>query len=312
MSIKPEFSLRQVKETFKTAKYEIPKGAFIGRLYWSDFSRYVPTGVKLDGCYVVNDNKLQYHRKVEFVITNLETAEMLLKQCAKSNLSIVRKTTATVIQQMRGWIGGGVQLLKPIINAVKSTVTSVKKTVTKAAQSVARRFPKWQPEKFSKCKNFEQVFYLFSRCPESQMKEGFINNFYSALERVCPKTNLFADVWDEVQLAEEKPGQELDNYSLDDLVQVDYIPGEIQMEAVEVERVPATKEQVKQIMREAFNKNSRRCKQWCFNVNAKLPVQYLVKMSKNKKGQDLFNILLKNVINIGFTVAELKELIAGA
>ena len=289
MSIKPEFSLKQIKETFKTNRFEIPKGAFVGRLYWADFAQYALTGVKLDGCYVIRDNKLRYHRVVEFVISSLETAQFLLRNCASPNLMGVRKATFTVFQQMKGWVGGAAQLLKPLKLAT-ALAAKVKETV----KSVIRPFSRYQPQSWDKCQTVEQVQYLFDRCPSAQRTDRFVSNYVSALERVSP-------------VAESV----VSNLSLDDVVQVDYVPGEVQLEAVKVEHIPASEDKVRKMFAEAFSKNKARCKQWIIGVGRAIPgYEILVKGSDKRTAPKIMEQVIQNVLLAGLSVQELSCILA--
>lgn len=254
MSIKPEFSLRQVKETFKTNRFEIPKGAFVGRLYWADFSKYIPTGVKLDGCYVISDNKLKYNRVVEFVISSLETAELLLKECAQSNLIGVRKITQTVVKQMEAWVGGAAQLLKPLKLAAKAVAGKVTET------------------------------------------QKFTDNYIAALERVS------------VSVPKEEQPQPVT--SLDDIVQVDYVPGDVQMTAVEVGRVPASENEVRKLFADGFKANQRRCKQWIIGVGKSIPgYQVLVKSSDKRTAPKIMEQVIECALLAQLSVSELSSIL---
>lgn len=321
MSIKPEFSLRQVKESFKTNKFEIPKGAFIGRLYWSDFSKYIQSGVKLDGCYVISDNKLQYHRKVEFIISNLETAELLLRECAQSNLIAVRKATATVIGQMRGWVQGKAELLKPIVNAAKSAVTQVIKTVV---NTVKKRFPR----NWDDCQSLEEVQFIFDRTPAVFRSDKFVFRYLEACARFEIKKEypIFPSPWDmsseaaiakallplavKPQLCLPAAKEVVVGLSLDDVCPVDFVPGEVQMESAIVEHIPASESQVRKMFAEGFKSNQRRCKQWIIGVGKSIPgYQVIVKGSDKRTAAKIMEQVIECVLLAQLSVSELSSIL---
>lgn len=188
MSVKPELTLSCLKESKKYWGAECPIGTFIVRLYWKDYSKYVPSQRKLDGAYLLYDNKKAFSRICEFAITSIESLEYLVANCApatgvKGNW--FQKQTEFALMKFRGFAATAYQFVRPIKVAVQSVVSQVKQTVSKVVDAVKKVFRR-APRDWNDCKSVEDVQYIFNRTPEKFRTEKFTANYLAAYEKFVP------------------------------------------------------------------------------------------------------------------------------
>lgn len=321
MSVKPELTLICLKESRRYQFAECPIGTFIVRLYWADYSKYVPSQRKLDGVYLLKDTKTNFHRVCEFAITSLESLEYLVANCSSASGikgKWFQKQTAYALMKFRGFAQTAYQFVKPIKVAVQAAVAKVKQTVSNAVESgketikkVFRRPFQYQPQSFAQCTTLEQAVYLFSRCPEAQMKLGFIDNFYSTLARVSPKTNLFGDIWDEIQEATPTTTEALADVPQYGLTLDDIAPALVEQRPEVIEHIPASDRQVRQMMADGYKANARRCKQWVIGVGKSIPgFEIVVKGSDKRKAEVIMQQIIDNILLAQLSVSELCDIIA--
>ena len=331
MIVKPELTLSCLKESKKYWGAECPIGTFIVRLYWSDYSKYIPSDRKLDGVYLLKDTKTNFHRVCEFAITSLESLEYLVANCApatgiKGNW--FQKQTAYALMKFRGFAKTAYQFIKPIKVAVQSVVSQVKSVASKAVETVkdtvksfVPRFNPFQPQSFAKCTTLEQAKYLFDRVPTAQKNQKLIDNYLAACDRISPQVKSYAvlpNPWDMLPLA-VKPQLCLPAakealavpqvVSIDDIAPANYIPTQLESEIVE--HIPASDRQVRSMMADGYKANARRCKQWVIGVGKSIPgFQVLVKSSDKRKAEAIMSQVIDNILLAELSVLQLSDIIA--
>lgn len=330
MSVKPEFTLSCLKESKKYWGAECPIGTFVVRLYWSDYSKYVKSDRKLDGVHLLYDNKKMFNRICEFAITSLESLEYLIANCSPASGikgKWFQKQTAYALMKFRGFARTAYKFMRPVKVAIQAATTVVSDAVESGKEAIKKAFRRpfqYQPQSFAQCTTLEQAVYLFSRCPEEQMKLGFIDNFYSTLARVSPKTNLFGDIWDEIQETAPTTAEALaddfkpcyDNKSGD---LIGWIPGDldsiapalVEQHSEVVEHIPASDRQVRQMMAEGIRKNNVRRKQWIIGVGKSIPgFQVVVKGTDKRNAEAIMQQVIDNILLAQLSVSQLRDIIA--
>jgi hypothetical protein len=289
MSVKPELTLACLKESRKYQGAKCPIGTFIVRLYWKDYSKYVPSDRKLDGVYLLKDTKNTYHRVCEFAITSLESLEYLIANCNPASGikgKWFQNQTAYALMKFRGFAKTAYEFVKPI----KAAVTQVKETVSKVAQSVKfvfRRFDPRQPQSFAKCFTLEQAKYLFDRCPESQRTQKFIDNYLATCERIAAVPQVV---------------------SIDDIA-----PALVEQHSEVLEHIPASDTQVRSMMADGYKANARRCKQWVIGVGKSIPgFEIIVKSSDKRKAEVIMKQVIENIFLAELSVSQLRDIIAAS
>ena len=328
VSIKPELTLSCLKESKKYFGAECPIGTFIVRLYWSNYSKYVPSNVKLDGVHLLYDNKKMFSRVCEFAITSIESLEYLVANCASATGvkgNWFQKQTAYALMKFRGFAKTAYQFIKPIKIAVQATVAQVKsvaskvvETVSNTAKSIIRRFDPRQPQSFAKCMTLEQVKYLFDRCPAAQKTQSFIDNYLAACDRIAPQvqpipyvsmfnvTELIAAKNIRPVIVNEALAVPQFGLSMDDIA-----PALVEQHLEVVEHIPASDRQVRQMMTDGYKSNQRRCKQWVIGVGKSIPgFQVIVKSSDKRKAEVIMQQVIENILLAGLSVQELASILA--
>jgi hypothetical protein len=289
MSVKPEITVTCLKESRQYQGAKCPIGTFIVRLYWKDYSKYVPSDRKLDGVYLLKDTKNTYHRVCEFAITSLESLEYLIANCNPASGikgKWFQNQTAYALMKFRGFAKTAYEFVKPI----KAAVTQVKETVSKVAQSVKfvfRRFDPRQPQSFAKCFTLEQAKYLFDRCPESQRTQKFIDNYLATCERIAAVPQVV---------------------SIDDIA-----PALVEQHSEVLEHIPASDTQVRSMMADGYKANARRCKQWVIGVGKSIPgFEIIVKSSDKRKAEVIMKQVIENIFLAELSVSQLRDIIAAS
>lgn len=333
MSVKPEFTLSCLKESKKYWGAECPIGTFVVRLYWSDYSKYVKSEKKLDGVHLLYDNKKNFQRICEFAITSLESLEYLVANCSQASGvkgKWFQKQTAYALMKFRGFARTAYKFMRPVKVAIQAATTVVSDAVESGKEAIKKAFRRpfqYQPQSFAQCTTLEQAVYLFSRCPEEQMKLGFIDNFYSTLARVSPKTNLFGDIWDEIQEATPTTTEALaddfkpcyDNKSgdligwipgdLDSIAPalVENVPGEVQIQSLQVQEevVEVTENEYRKLLRPVldFKKPHAFLKEIGFKTGTVIG-------GHPRASKDLFEKVVKNCWKNQVSVSQLRDIIA--
>jgi len=292
VSIKPELTLTCLKESRRYQFAECPIGTFIARLYWADYSKYVPSDRKLDGVYLLKDTKNTYHRVCEFAITSLSSLEYLVANCNPASgikAKWFQNQTAYALMKFRGFAKTAYEFVKPI----KAAVTQAKETVSKVAKSVFRRFDPRQPQSFAKCETIDQAKYLFDRCPESQRTQKFIDNYLATCDRITEA------------LAVPVPQYGL---TLDDVA-----PPLVEQPPELIEHIPLTSLQVRQMMADGYKSNARRCKQWIIGVGKSIPdFQVIVKATDKRNAEKIMQQVIENILLAQLSASQLRDIIASS
>jgi hypothetical protein len=328
VSIKPELTLSCLKESKKYFGAECPIGTFIVRLYWSNYSKYVPSNVKLDGVHLLYDNKKMFSRVCEFAITSIESLEYLVANCASATGvkgNWFQKQTAYALMKFRGFAKTAYQFIKPIKIAVQATVAQVKsvaskvvETVSNTAKSIIRRFDPRQPQSFAKCMTLEQVKYLFDRCPAAQKTQSFIDNYLAACDRIAPQVQPipYVSMFNVTELIAAKNIRPVivnealavpQVVSIDDITPTYYVPGEVQLQSlvVEADVVEVTENDYRQILTPVLNGK----KAWTNLKNIGFQTGTVISGCP-RAAKDLFEKLVKNCLKNQVSVSQLRDIIA--
>jgi hypothetical protein len=332
--IKPELTLSCLKESKKYFGAECPVGTFIVRLYWSDYSKYAPSDRKLDGVHLLYDNKVNFNRVCEFAITSLESLEYLVANCNppthsdKNKENWFKRQTAYALMKFCGFAKTAYQFIKPIKVVVQTAVAQVKQTVSKAVQSVGNAVKnvfRRAPRNWDDCKSAEDIQYIFDRTPLKFRTDGFVARYLAAYDKFVPSVqpipyvSMFnvAELIAAKNIRPIKVGEALADVpqyglSLDDIVFINYIPGEVKME-VEHEHIPASDRQVRKMMADGYKANARRCKQWVIGVGKSIPgYQVIVKSSDKRKAEIIMQQVVENILLANLSVLELSDIITGS
>lgn len=246
MSVKPELTLTCLKESRRYQFAQCPIGTFIVRLYWADYSKYVPSQRKLDGVYLLKDSKTNFHRVCEFAITSLESLEYLVANCnpatgTKENW--FRSVTKQALWKFRQFAKAGYQFIKPIKVAVQAAVTQVKSVASNAVQSAKEAIKKVfrrAPRDWNDCKSAEDVQFIFDRTPAKFRTDKFVANYLSAYDKFVPSVKSYPvlpNPWDMLPLVNRPqlflpaPKEALADapqygLSIDDIAPTYYVPEE--------------------------------------------------------------------------------------
>ena len=195
--IKPELTLSCLKESARFQFGECPIGTFVVRLYWADYSKYIPSDRKLDGVHLLYDNKTNFHRVCKFAITSLESLEHLVANCnpaTGSKENWFRAVTKQALFKFRQFAKVGYQFIKPIKVVVQAAVTQVKRTVSKAVQSVGNAVKnvfRRAPRNWDDCKSAQDVQLIFDRTPLKFRTDGFVARYLAAYEKFVPSPTTF-------------------------------------------------------------------------------------------------------------------------
>lgn len=332
MSVKPELTLSCLKESAKFQFGECPIGTFVVRLYWKDYSQYIKSNRKLDGVYLLYDNKKNFHRICQFAITSLESLEYLIANCAQPSGikgNWFKKQTQFALMKFRGFAQTAYQFIKPIKVAAQAAVTQVKsvaskvvETVSSTAKSIFRRFDPRQPQSFAKCVTLEQAKYLFDRCPNAQKTQAFIDNYLAACNRISPQAQpiSYVSMFDVPALIAAKNIRPVPTTTTEALavprygLSLDDIASTlVERDSEIIEHIPASDRQVRQMMADGYKANARRCKQWVINVGKSIPgFQVIVKGSDKRKAEAIMSQVIENILLAQLSVSELCDIIAGS
>ena len=329
--IKPELTLSCLKESRRFQFAECPVGTFIVRLYWADYSKYIPSDRKLDGVHLLYDNKRNFSRICEFAITSIESLEHLVANCAPATgtkENYFRGLTKQAVWKFRQFAKTSYQFIKPIKVAVQAVVSQVKSVASKAVETVkdtvksfVPRFNPFQPQSFAKCTTLEQAKYLFDRVPTAQKNQRLIDNYLAACDRISPQVKSYAvlpNPWDMLPLA-VKPQLCLPAakealavpqvVSIDDIAPANYIPTQLESEIVE--HIPASDRQVRSMMADGLKLNKSRRKQWVIGVGKSIPgYQVIVKGTDKRNADTIMEQVIQNVLLAGLSVQELASILA--
>jgi hypothetical protein len=328
--IKPELTLSCLKESRRYQFGECPIGTFVVRLYWADYSKYVPSSKKLDGVHLLKDSKTIYHRVCEFAITSIESLEYLIANCAPASGfkgNWFQKQTTYALMKFRGFAKSGFQFIKPIKVAVQAAATVVKSVVSKVvesasntAKSIFRRFDSRQPQTFAKCTTLEQAKYLFDRCPLKDKTQALIDNYLAACDRISPQVKSYAvlpNPWDMLPLAVRpqlclpaaKEALAVPQYglSIDDITPTYYVPGEVQLQSlvVEADVIEVTENDYRQILTPVLNGK----KAWTNLKNIGFQTGTVISGCP-RAAKDLFEKVVKNCLKNQVAVSQLRDIIA--
>lgn len=310
MSVKPELTLSCLKESKRFQFGKCPIGTFVVRLYWADYSKYVPSSKKLDGVYLLYDNKLNFGRICQFAITSLESIETLISNCAPATgtkENYFRSVTKQALFKFRQFAKVGYQFIRPIKIAVQAAVSQIKQSVSIAsetvkdtAKSIFRRFDPRQPQSFAKCTTLEQAKYLFDRVPTAQKNQKLIDNYLAACDRISPQAQPVPTTTEE-RLTPQY------GLTLDDVA-----PALVEQNSEIIEHIPASDRQVRSMMADGYKANARRCKQWIIGVGKSIPgFQVLVKSSDKRKAEVIMQQVVENILLAELSVLQLSDIIAG-
>lgn len=329
MSVKPELTLSCLKESRKYQFAECPIGTFIVRLYWADYSKYVPSSKKLDGVHLLKDTKTTYHRVCEFAITSLESLEYLVANCnpatgTKENW--FRSVTKQALWKFREYAKVGYQFIRPIKVAIQSVVSQVKQTVSSAVQSAKEAIKKVfrrAPRDWNDCKSAEDVQYIFDRTPAKFRTDKFVANYLAAYEKFVPSVQPvpYISMFNVADLIAAKnikpicttPTEALANAPQYGLSIDDIAPALVEQHSEFVEHIPASDSQVRKMMADGYKANARRCKQWVIGVGKSIPgFEIVIKSSDKRKAEVIMKQVIENILLAELSVLQLSDIIAGS
>jgi hypothetical protein len=316
MSIRPEITVTCLKESRQYQGAKCPIGTFIVRLYWKDYSQYVRNERKLDGVYLLKDSKNIYHRTCEFAVTSLQSLEYLLSNCDKAGGikgKWFRRQTEYAVMKFRGFAQTAYEFVKPI----KVAVTQVKQSVSNAVQSAKDAVKKYRrvPQSWNECKCIEDVQYIFNRTPEKFRTDKFTANYLAAYAKFVPSVppvsmfNVAALIAAKniipIKAAEALAAPQV--VSIDDLIQVNYVPGEVQFQSLQVQEevVEVTENEYRKLLRPVldFKKPHAFLKEIGFKTGTVIG-------GHPRASKDLFEKVVKNCWKNQVSVSQLRDIIA--
>lgn len=335
---KPELTLSCLKESRRYQFSECPIGTFIVRLYWKDYSEYVRNERKLDGVYLLYDNKKMFSRICEFAITSLESLEYLVTNCSQASGvkgNWFKKQTEFALMKFRGFARTAYQFVKPIKVAVQSVVSQVKQSVSNAVQSAKDAVKKYRrvPQSWNECKSIEDVQYIFNRTPEKFRTDKFVANYLAAYAKFVP-SQPYTSMFDVAALIAAKNILSLpiatealaddfkpcyDNKSgdligwipgdLDSIAPalVENVPGEVQIQSLQVQEevVEVTENEYRKLLRPVldFKKPHAFLKEIGFKTGTVIG-------GHPRASKDLFEKVVKNCWKNQVSVSQLRDIIA--
>ena len=321
MSVKPELTLSCLKESKRYWGAECPIGTFIVRLYWADYSKYVKSDRKLDGVYLLYDNKKMFNRICEFAITSLESLEYLIANCAQPSGikgNWFKKQTQFTLMKFRGFAQTAYQFIKPIKVAVQAAVAKVKQSVSDAVKKVYRR----APQSWNDCKSAEDVQYIFDRTPAKFRTDKFVANYLAAYDKFVPSVQPipYVSMFNVADLIAAKNIRPVPTTTTEALAVPQYglsiddiAPALVEQHSEFVEHIPASDSQVRQMMADGMKKNNARRKQWIIGVGKSIPgYQVIVKGTDKRNAEKIMQQVIDNVLLAQLSVSELCDIIAGS
>ena len=300
--VKPEITVTCLKESRQYQGVKCPIGTFIVRLYWKDYSKYVPSCKKFDGVYLLKDSKNVYHRVCEFAITSLESLEYLIANCNPASGikgKWFQNQTRYALMKFRAFAQTAYQFVRPIKVTVQA-VTQVKQTASSAVQSAKEAIKKVfrrVPRDWNDCKSAEDVQYIFDRTPLKFRTDGFVARYLAAYEKFVPSPTVIE------ALAVPQYGLSLD----------DIAPALVEQHSEVLEHTPASDRQVRQMMADGYKANARRCKQWVIGVGKSIPgFEIIVKSSDKRKTEVIMQQVIENILLAELSVSQLRDIIAAS